>query len=135
MIKLTRDEEPKKEIVNNASSMSYKSSYKYDDSRWKPLTPEDFFDVKFGEIFKEEKRIIVECQYLGKPIYFVCNDVDMEAIKRKYEGACVVHVNQLYRMWTGVIDGNYVMNVLPKVLMAITHFEGAKVVDVKRLTV
>lgn len=88
--------------------------------------------MTLGELWQEAKRIMVECEVNGKTLYFVCNDIDHAAMKRKYPEACVVHILQLYRLWTGVLDGNYVMNVLPKVLMAITVFDGAKVVDVKR---
>src|SRR5574343_1461253 len=132
-IKLTRDENVVDVSNQKAapSTIQYKASYKYDD-RWKPIKPEDLFDVKIGELWKEEKRIMVECLVQGKTMYFVSNDIDYDAMKRKYPKECVVHILQLVRLWTGVMDEKYVMKVLPKVLMALTHFDGAKVVDVKR---
>jgi len=125
---------PTSESEPQAIPLRFRKSFKWVDDRWKPITPEELFDTKVGELWHEEKRLMLVCEFNGNTIYVVCNDIDHEAVKKKYPTSCCIHIHQLFRLWNGVMDANYVMNTLPKVMMALTTFEGTKVVDVKRLS-
>jgi len=134
--KLFRDQgESPKEILGreNPSGLKLRKAFHYKVGGWKPIKPEDLFDTKIGALWNEEARLIVEFSLDGYKYIVVSKQEDYEAMKRKHSDACVINVIQLIRIWTGVINDDYVLKVLPKVMMGMRIFKGAHVESVHNL--
>ena len=125
MIKLTRDapDLPKED------ELKLKKAFQRVNDRWIPINPKDLFDIKLGQIWNLEVRLMLECQYMNRGFYVVSDEADFHATKIKYPDALVIHLLQLYRLWNGLLDETYTMTVLPKVMMIMSSMPGIKVTD------
>ena len=117
----------------NYSWLKMKKAFEWNDLKWEEIPVKDFIERKISTLLDENARIMLEFHVHGMRVFVVSVDADIAKLKKKFPDAFVINVVQLLKMWTGVINDNYVFDVLPKVFLAFKYNPGAKITEVKNI--
>lgn len=107
-----------------------KKVFIYDQSQWKPVKREEFFDLQVKRILSEHTRIMVEFEYQNEKVFIVNNDGDYNGLRAKYPKALILHIIQIFKFFNKLEDKENFYSQLPTMFMALNSIEGAKIVDV-----
>lgn len=95
---------------------------------WKQVSFEELKSVTLGEVMLGEARIMMELTVDGEQKYFLTHDEDMIAMQKKYPDRKIYLIGQIFPFFVQANENSF-KTVLPKVMLALDIFKGAKVVE------